>query len=223
MASVKDLEDKISSGEIVSATRLDQIIFIGDYLFQRLNARNVRTVSDLIQKCSPFTYVQIRDFLTEVCENRRANECAVLKNRLRRNVLDQRGEGGVGEDPPASIKYHVRDVNKAGFITLRNLLQAAKKKWPAMQHASRLPSVHVDRNRASALCGCFFSENDCEYFRECKWEHQNEKTLCVPRNTRSHGFEGIKGAPGQRITDSNHAKILPRQKFIRGWRVPEPE
>lgn len=122
--------------------------------------------------------------------------------------------------PRGGERYHVRDVNRAGFNTLRNLLHAARLEWPHQyQHAARLPREHGNRDVAAALCSCKATQAACAAApEECAWRTSGGQSLCVPM-TRNAGFEGIDGFSGQRRRPHLRNDNL---QFVAGWRVPDP-
>lgn len=222
MSSVQELRNAMQAGTIVPQTSLEDIKFIGRYIFGKLRAQNLLTAQQLIQHTANMNLNQVKDFLTRVAQNRHANQCAPVGGRNRR-----RARAGLGAAQPAAPapaaqqqqqQYHVREVNRSGFNTLRNLLVAARHEWNQFQHAARIPREHNVRDAPTALCSCVSSQQACAAQQGCRWATQNQQSLCIP-TTRNAGFEGLDGFSGQRKRAFLRNQGL---QFVRGWRVPDP-
>lgn len=207
MSSEDMLRTQITQNQITPQTPIEKLKYIGPYLNGRLQAYGLHTVSDLIRDAAGRSSARgIEEHLTEIMRNQHANECV-----------------GRGDD-----RYHIRDVNWAGYNTLINILRAAREEWPDRPrrrgvphfvHAARLPREHVVRDRQTAHCGCLRDAETCQETRNCRWvmRQSDGESLCVP-TTQHPGFEGAGGYAGQKT--KRHLPNPPQSQYVAGWRKP---
>lgn len=201
MATEALLLQQFRNGLINLRTNLSALPFIGPYLTARLQAQNIVTIQQLANRARNMSTAQLYDFLTDIVENRRKNRCA-------------RG-------------YHIRDFNKNGYLTLRNLLSAVKQHWARYANALPVaPRTLVDRNRATAVCSCITDANLCralEQQRVCQWRGIGRGAArverCIPRRAgAAPAFEGQDSLAGQR---AEQGAPPPGARFHSNWRVPD--
>lgn len=211
MASEEQLLLQFRNGLINLQTRVSALPFIGEYLTSRLQAQNIVTIQQLVNRARNLSTRQVYDLLTALTANQRPNRCV-------------RG-------------YHIRDFNKAGYTTLRNTLAAVRQHWARYANALPVPPPDaVDRNQSTAVCSCITERAQCEALereRVCQWrriggrgrarndgrEGAREDARCIPRRGgAAPAFEGIERFAGQR---QEQGIASPNARFFQNWRVPD--
>lgn len=181
----RNIRQKFQQNEIRPNTNLIELPNIGPYLYERLRrkfaprARDI-TIRQLFRNTRNMTTQELKEGLQRALQNEHANQCTGKPGR----------------------RYHIRDVNEKGWLTMIALFRVAYANhdgynlWQNLQANPNNIRYAAQRSEDAKKCGCK-SRNACRH--PCVWQNG----LC--QYTDGTGFEGIGAYPGQRIHSNNAA------------------
>ena len=186
------IQNKFMSGQLDPASRLIDLPYIGPYLYERLRRKYApRSQHISIQKftraITNVATVDLHETLQRVLQNERANQCVGVRGK----------------------RYHTRDVNEKGWITMVALLRVLKANADGYgigtnmrANPLRMPYPSA-RSQAAKMAPCK-SRSLCR--RPNRWKDG----LC--QYSDASGFEGIGKYPGQRIHSSRPNTIQRKER-----------